>query len=56
MNWKYTLGAVIVGVLFIGGAWVFQDEDTTPKQATSSQIYEQPAAQAQKSAAGDANF
>jgi hypothetical protein len=62
MNLKYTIGAVVIGLLFIGGAWLFQDEGTTSKnnapQSSGGQVYDAPAqTQAPKnSSSGDANF
>lgn len=60
MEKKYLIGAALVGAVFIGGTWVFQDNSVTSKHNAPSQggqVYDTPAAQTQKpSGGGDVNF
>lgn len=58
MNKKYIAGAAIVGALFIGGGWVFQDEGTTPSKPSTGQVYDQapPAPKPPATGGGDVNF
>lgn len=61
MEKKYLIGAALVGVLFIGGAWLLQDDGATskhnsPDAQSGGQVYQQPASQQAKPSGGDANF
>lgn len=62
MNKLYLAGAVAFGFLFIGGAWLFQDEGKTSQQSQVQQsggvVYGAPTQSKPPatSGGGDANF